>query len=356
MPFPANGRDWVERGWGLGEQMELLAVGDLADGAARLDGIVDRPLVAVDLTRTDWASPAVAAAIDALGERSVVTLGWSSRPLPPAAEPLLAALTLTIAPAGPGRFWVHRPEVAEDVARVVAASPLAATTLAWLLPATARADVADGLQLESLAYSSLLAGPEFTAWRTGTPRRPVPADDEPVLLARDGDVLTVTLNRPARRNAFDRGSRDGLLAALDVARWDPTVRTVVWRGAGPSFCAGGDLDEFGTAANPAAAHLLRLSRSAGWAVHGLRDRVRPLLHGACIGAGIEIPAFAGHISARSDAWFQLPEVTMGLIPGAGGTVSVTRRIGRWRTAFLVLTRARLDAATAREWGLVDEIV
>ena len=59
--------------------------------------------------------------------------------------------------------------------------------------------------------------------------------------------------------------------------------------------------------------------------------------------------------AREDAWFALPEISMGLVPGAGGTVSLPRRIGRQRTAWLALTGTRLDAATALRWKLIDAI-
>ena len=85
------------------------------------------------------------------------------------------------------------------------------------------------------------------------------------------------------------------------------------------------------------------------------DRVRADLHGACVGAGIELPAYARRVVAREDAFFELPEVSMGLVPGAGGTASLPRRIGRQRTACLALSGRRLDAATALGWGLVDEL-
>lgn len=74
-----------------------------------------------------------------------------------------------------------------------------------------------------------------------------------------------------------------------------------------------------------------------------------------VGAGIEVPAFAGKVVAFADAWCQLLELSLGLIPGAGGTVSVTRRIGRWRTAWMVLSGERVPAGRALEWGLVDRI-
>jgi enoyl-CoA hydratase/carnithine racemase len=99
-----------------------------------------------------------------------------------------------------------------------------------------------------------------------------------------------------------------------------------------------------------------MERSAGLAVHRLAERVRPVLHGPCVGAGIEVPAFAAHVVARPDATFRLPELSMGLIPGAGGTVSIVRRIGRQRFLRMVHTGEAVDAATALAWNLIDEVV
>jgi enoyl-CoA hydratase/carnithine racemase len=87
-----------------------------------------------------------------------------------------------------------------------------------------------------------------------------------------------------------------------------------------------------------------------------RDRVEFRVHGACIGAGAEMAAFGRHVVAARNSFFQLPELRMGLIPGAGGCVSIPRRIGRHRTAYLVLSGRKLSAAKALEWGLVDALV
>ena len=73
------------------------------------------------------------------------------------------------------------------------------------------------------------------------------------------------------------------------------------------------------------------------------------------GAGVELAAFAGRVTAPAGTTFRLPEVSMGLIPGAGGTASIPRRIGRWRTLYLALSGVVLDAATAAQWGLIDEV-
>jgi enoyl-CoA hydratase/carnithine racemase len=177
-----------------------------------------------------------------------------------------------------------------------------------------------------------------------------------VLVERTDDELRITLNRPERRNAYGRELRDALVAALELAEWDDSIRRVHLDGAGPSFCSGGDLDEFGTTPDPVTAHLVRTRGGAALPLHRLTDRVEVRLHGACVGAGIELPAYASRVVAASDTRMRLPEVAMGLVPGAGGTVSIPRRIGRWRTFYLSLSGEYLDAATALAWGLVDEVV
>ncbi len=116
-----------------------------------------------------------------------------------------------------------------------------------------------------------------------------------------------------------------------------------------------DLSEFGTTPDPLTGHLVRTTRSAARAVAGCDRRTTAYLHGACIGAGIELAAFADRVVAAPDTTVTLPELSMGLVPGAGGTASIPRRIGRQRTAWLALTGLPIDAATALAWGLVDEV-
>lgn len=241
------------------------------------------------------------------------------------------------------RRWPHASGICDDVLRAV----------------DPRGPTLSGVVAESLAYSTLQAGPEFAQWlRDRGPVR-MPEIPDPVRASRDGDVVRIAFNRPQRHNAFSTDARAALLEALTVAQLDPSVTGVVLSGAGPSFCSGGDLAEFGTFADPASAHLARTRYSPALALDALAARLgracRAEVHGRVMGSGLEMAAFCGWVSSRDNAVFGLPELALGLLPGAGGTVSVTRRIGRWRTAYLVLSGRTIDADTASAWGLVDEI-
>ena len=245
---------------------------------------------------------------------------------------------------------------AAEVVAAVAAHPLAATALALHLRASASLGVEEALVAESAVYSMLQAGPDHGRWLDGRATAPArtPDDGERVRAERDGRRLTVTLARPAARNAVDAAMQQALVDALLVAA-DDGVEEVVLRGDGPVFSAGGDLREFGSLADPASAHLLRLARSPARALHRVAGRTTVHVHGACHGAGVELPAFARRVVAHPGATFTLPEVAMGLVPGAGGTVSIPRRVGRQRTAWLALAGRPIDAPTALAWGLVDAV-
>ncbi len=310
------------------------------------------------------ASPLAA---DLLGDVVVVDLDGAQ--LTGAQRAALAAapgvvVGVTAAPGGepPVDVAVADEDAAARVVAAVEACPVAAVALVLLLRASETQPVDAALVAESATYSTLQAGPEHRRWldttttarRADRSRRPAGRSTgaERVRVAREGSRLHVALARPEARNAVDAAMQRALVDALAGASPEDEV---LLTGDGPVFSAGGDLDEFGSLADPASAHILRMRRSPARALARVAARTTVVVHGACHGAGVELPAFARRVIARPGTTFTLPEVGMGLVPGAGGTVSIPRRIGRRRTAWLALTGEPLDTPTALDWGLVDEI-
>ena len=290
-----------------------------------------------------------------------IRIGIATSTLDARSRSRAAGLDLTLTPAGTasGRELVAVDDPETEACRLRAlaeTNPQATLSLAEVLRAAPR-EVSGGLALESFAYSTLLGGKEFARWLDERGHRPPPppAPRPAVLTERTDDTLRITFDRPERRNAYGRELRDALVESLRLALLDPGISRVVLDGNGPSFSSGGDLGEFGTTPDLATAHFIRTRAGAGALLHELADRVEVHLHGSCVGAGIELPAFAGRVLARDGTTFRLPEVGMGLIPGAGGTVSLPRRIGRWRTLYLALSGSALPMQTALEWGLVDAV-
>lgn len=228
-------------------------------------------------------------------------------------------------------------------------TPQACTVLARLLRLESRS-----LFVEALAYSMLQAGPEHRAWLSGLGEREAPEPGPRVHVEETGSGTVIRLCRGERHNAFDSRMREELCDALDAAREWPGE--VILSGQGPSFCSGGDLAEFGTLRDPVHSLFVRTGRSVADRMALLGSRVTARVHGWCIGAGIELAAFAGRLVAAEDSHFRLPETEFGLLPGAGGTVSLPARIGRQRTLDLAVTGRVIDAQTALAWGLVDEVV
>jgi enoyl-CoA hydratase len=249
---------------------------------------------------------------------------------------------------------------AAELGECIAAAPKAAMVLVHLLRVSAGAPVADALTMESLAYGLLQAGPEHRAWLTRHRAGPRGSGDhntseQPLRVERQDNVLKVVLNRPQHRNAVSAPMRDALCEALSLVALDSSIERVDITGAGACFSIGGDLEEFGGIADPVTAHGIRMARLPARFLAACAERVQVRVHSACIGAGVEMAAFAKRVIADKNAFFQLPELQMGVIPGAGGCVSIPRRIGRQRAALMAISGRRINARTALEWGLVDAI-
>ena len=238
-------------------------------------------------------------------------------------------------------------------------APITAMILVQHLRASERLDLQDALTAESFAYATAQKGPEFLAWlssQESAGQRVLSLSSSPLIVNIDGAHMDIVLNDPDNRNAMGVEMRDALCEALDLALADQSYAKISLTGAGRTFSTGGEVSEFGDISDPSTAHWVRSLRLPAWRLARLQDRLRIHVNGAAIGAGAEIAAFATHVSASPSAWFQLPELKYGLIPGAGGTASLPRRIGRQRTAYLALSMKKISAQTALDWGLVDELV
>lgn len=323
-------------------------------------GLADCPVILVELTEADLSarpSDEMAMLVKSTPAVTAVAVpeGFSGVDADNLAE-LCEPFDIVLAPDDVPAPLAVPPGELDQIAAAAMASPAAAVALVQLLRLSESCSTADGLVAESLAYSTLQSGPQFQAWLATQPTRLVRVNPEPAVRAeRVGSTLRLTLNRPERHNAFSAEMRDGLVEQLRAASIDPSLDGVVLDGAGATFCSGGDLAEFGTTPDPGTAHRVRSVRSAAFWIDRLAAKTRVMVHGTCVGAGVELPAYAHDVAAHPDTTFRLPEVAMGLVPGAGGTVSIARRIGRQRLCYFALTNTEIDAAGALSWGLIDRI-
>lgn len=178
-----------------------------------------------------------------------------------------------------------------------------------------------------------------------------------VLYGKEGNIAHIILNRPHVINAYNTEMRDGLYQALEAVRDDPEVRAVILRGAGErGFCAGADLTQFGTAPSQAVARRVRWERDVWGLFLNLEKPVVAALHGFVLGSGIEMALCCDIRIASEDVQMGLPEVSLGLVPAAGGTQTLPRAIGASKALELLLTGARLTAQEAQNIGLVSQVV
>lgn len=278
----------------------------------------------------------------------------------PDVDPGPCDVMITIAPEAPSPWVSVRAERLDAqlvaIRQITGACPIAASILARLVKLNESMEFEAALDVESLAYSTLLGGSEFARWARQSPRQGSGEQAlPPVRYDRDGNKVTLTLCSPGNRNAMTSVMRDALFEALVNCLEDPSEPLVILRAEGRCFSTGGELTEFGNAHDLAQAHIIRTERSCSRVLHLLGDRVSVCLQGACVGSGIEVPASAARRIGASNTFMQLPELKMGLIPGAGGTVSVARAIGRHRLMWLCLGAFRINSTQALDWGLLHEI-
>lgn len=167
-------------------------------------------------------------------------------------------------------------------------------------------------------------------------------------------VLLINLHRPRQLNALSGALLSELAAALTEAEGNEDVRCVVLIGSQKAFSAGADIKEM--LAHGMAAIDNRARQSAWHAIESFRKPLIAAVTGIAFGGGHELVMLADIVIAADNARFAQPEINIGILPGDGATQRLTRQIGKSMAMKLVLTGEAITAATARELGLVAEVV
>ena len=188
-----------------------------------------------------------------------------------------------------------------------------------------------------------------------------PADDALLLTARNGAVLTLTMNRPQQRNALSEGLMAALQAALDAAGQDPTVRVVIIAANGPAFSAGHDLKEMtphwqdGDRGRHYYDRLLKQCAKLMQTIMRLPKPVIAQVHGIATAAGCQLVASCDLAVAADTARFATPGVNIGLFCSTP-MVALARNVARKEAMEMLLTGDMITAARAREIGLINRVV
>src|ERR1700745_2843085 len=174
-----------------------------------------------------------------------------------------------------------------------------------------------------------------------------------IVTEQAGSILSVQLNRPTKRNAMTSAMYLSLAGIFNKAANDENTRVVLWHGAGDSFCAGNDIEDFlKNPPGPGESPQARL-------MNALVDFGKPLIaavHGAAIGGGTTMLTHCDFVYAGESTKFQMPFINLALVPEFGSSYSVPARIGHVRAAELILLGAPFDARDAAELGLVTELL
>lgn len=184
-----------------------------------------------------------------------------------------------------------------------------------------------------------------------------------VLTEQHNTLFEIRLNRPDKRNAIQVELLTALADAVATAEKLPEVRLIVIRGEGKAFCAGLDLMAMGGNVERFGADWLRRPHEvSGYWQHALNRLVESplpslaLIHGYCLGGGLEIALACDFRYAADDAILSLEETRLGIIPDVGGTTRLTQLIGVARAKEMILTGRRIDANLAAQWGLVNRVI
>jgi len=174
-----------------------------------------------------------------------------------------------------------------------------------------------------------------------------------IVTERSGSILRVQFNRPSKKNAMTSAMYITMADLLNDSAKDDRIRVVLWHGAGDSFCAGNDLDDF--LKNPPGPEESPQSRLIN-AFIAFEKPIVAAVHGAAIGGGTTMLTHCDFVYAGETAKFQMPFINLGLVPEFAATFSIPMRIGYLRAAELLQLGLPFDANRAAELGLVTRVV
>lgn len=179
---------------------------------------------------------------------------------------------------------------------------------------------------------------------------------EPVIVSRDGAIVTLTLNWPERRNALSVAMRHALADAFEEIEADRSVRVVVLTGTGEHFCAGGDLTGMQVAGIAEGRERMRHAHRLIRLMVNARVPIVAAVEGWCAGAGISLACAADHVVAGGEAKFVASFGKVGLLPDLGLLHTLPARVGQARAREIMLFGETIDAARAAAIGLADRVV
>jgi len=183
--------------------------------------------------------------------------------------------------------------------------------------------------------------------------------EDVVLLEAAERVATITLNRPAQRNALNRAVRRALPAMITRCDEDDDIDVMILTGADPAFCAGVDLKEFGAGEVEQGEGFAEVGDGRGRFRGALPPHTKPLIgaiNGVAVTGGFEVALNCDFLLASDRARFADTHARVGVMPGWGLTVLLAQRIGVARAKQMSVTGNYIDAQRAYEWGLVNEVV
>jgi enoyl-CoA hydratase len=181
---------------------------------------------------------------------------------------------------------------------------------------------------------------------------------ENILVATEGHLATITINRPSKLNALNKATIQELHDALAQLDAEATIKAIILTGSGEkAFVAGADISEFAHFSIEEGAQLAALGQEILFDfVENMKTPVIAAVNGFALGGGLEL-AMSCHFRIASDnAKMGLPEVTLGVIPGYGGTQRLPQLVGKGRAMEMIMTAGMIDAETAKNYGLVNHVV